>query len=56
MRSMCSVVQGGHYVAYIKCKSSWYLCDDGFVLEVDEATACSPSAYMLYYCHPAIRS
>ncbi|BDA41148.1 probable ubiquitin carboxyl-terminal hydrolase 22 [Coccomyxa sp. Obi] len=49
-------LQGGHYVAYIKCKSSWYLCDDGFVLEVDEATACSPSAYMLYYRHPAIRA
>jgi ubiquitin carboxyl-terminal hydrolase 22/27/51 len=36
-------------VAYVKCSGSWYLCDDGFVLEVDEGTACAPNAYMLYY-------
>ena len=48
-RTWAAHVQGGHYVAYIKCGESWYLCDDGFVLEVDEATACAPNAYMLYY-------
>ncbi|EIE26303.1 hypothetical protein COCSUDRAFT_58843 [Coccomyxa subellipsoidea C-169] len=49
-------LQGGHYVAYVKCGNSWYLCDDGFVLEVDEATACSPNAYMLYYRHTSVRA
>ena len=42
-------LQGGHYTAYIKCGSSWYECDDSWVVEVNEATACSSQAYMLYY-------
>ena len=44
-----SVLQGGHYIAYIKCGGGWYQCDDACVMEVDEATARSRDAYMLYY-------
>lgn len=48
---MCTgpVLQGGHYIAYIKCGAGWYQCDDSCVVEVDEATARSRDAYMLYY-------
>lgn len=49
-RALC-VTQGGHYISYVKAGGAWYLCDDSFVLRVDEATACSPNAYLLYYRH-----
>ena len=41
--------QGGHYIAYVKCGELWYQCDDSCVVEVDEATARSAQAYMLFY-------
>jgi len=41
--------QGGHYIAYIRCGPAWYQCDDAAVVEVGEAVARSPDAYMLYY-------
>ncbi|KAK9841837.1 hypothetical protein WJX81_006458 [Elliptochloris bilobata] len=43
------VLQGGHYISYIKSGAGWYQCDDACVVEVDEATARSRDAYMLYY-------
>lgn len=49
-------VQGGHYVSYVKCKDAWYLCDDSAVFQVDELTACCPSAYMLFYRQLAIHA
>ena len=27
---------------------AWYLCDDSYMLQENEATACSPNAYLLY--------
>ncbi len=50
------MLQGGHYVSYVKCKDAWYLCDDNAVFQVDELTACCPSAYMLFYRQLAIQS
>jgi ubiquitin C-terminal hydrolase len=33
----------------VKVGGAWFLCDDSWVLRVDEATACNPSAYLLFY-------
>lgn len=49
-------VQGGHYISYVKCGAAWYQCDDACVVEVDEATAHSRDAYMLYYAHTGAAS
>lgn len=45
------MLQGGHYIAYIKCGEQWFLCDDALVTAVDAAIAHSPHAYMLFYRH-----
>lgn len=42
-------VQAGHYIVYIKRESRWYLIDDWNVRAVEEAEACDPRAYMLFY-------
>ena len=55
-RDWVSMVQGGHYVSYVKCKDAWFLCDDSAVFQVDEHTACCPSAYMLFYRQLAIQA
>ena len=42
----------GHYTAYAKCGSGWYLFDDAQVKRVDEpaaATIVSSEAYLLFY-------
>jgi ubiquitin C-terminal hydrolase len=50
--------QGGHYVAYVRCnsddnegrkRSRWFLCDDGFVTEVDAKVVANCQAYMIFY-------
>ncbi|KAK9806173.1 hypothetical protein WJX72_004306 [[Myrmecia] bisecta] len=47
-------LQGGHYIAFVRCGSQWYRCDDAFVTEVDEAEVQSCQAYMLYYGQKAL--
>ncbi|KAK9810753.1 hypothetical protein WJX73_004987 [Symbiochloris irregularis] len=42
-------LQGGHYIASIKCGQQWFQCDDAVVTAVDAAVAHSPHAYMLFY-------
>ena len=49
-------MQGGHYIAYVKCADVWYECNDAVVVRVDEATARRASAYMLYYRQSGCRS
>ena len=44
-------VQGGHYVANVKCEGRWYQCDDALVTRIDEVAAHAPEAYMLFYKH-----
>lgn len=46
-------MQGGHYVAYIKCEGFWYQCDDAYVTLVTEADVTKCEAYMLYYAQKA---
>ena len=47
----CMHVQGGHYVANVKCEGRWYQCDDALVTRIDEVAAHAPEAYMLFYKH-----
>ena len=44
-------VQGGHYVANVKCDGRWYQCDDALITRIDEVAAHAPEAYMLFYKH-----
>lgn len=51
---MCVVVhkgsfQGGHYIAYVRNGSTWYLCDDAYVQHVAEEVVQQSQPYMLFY-------
>ena len=45
----------GHYVAYVRCGSQWFLCDDSFVTPVAAARVLSQAAYLLFYEREAPR-
>ncbi len=46
---MGALLQGGHYIVFLKCSSKWFECNDHRIDEVSEAVACSSQAYMLFY-------
>eukprot|EP00887_Chlorella_sp_A99_P003348 scaffold26.g3348.t1 len=48
---------GGHYVAYVHCEDGrWYLCDDAWVVAVDEDHVRNCQAYLLFYAQkPLLR-
>lgn len=49
--------QGGHYVSYVRAGDGrWYLCDDAWVVEVDESVVKTVQAYMLFYIRKALDS
>jgi ubiquitin C-terminal hydrolase len=42
--------QGGHYVAYVRCKDNkWYLADDAYITEVPVDVVQNSQAYMVLY-------
>ena len=43
------VLEGGHYVAYVRRDGAWFLCDDAVVREADENEVKSSQAFMLFY-------
>jgi hypothetical protein len=44
-------MQGGHYIAFIKCGGYWYRCDDAWITIVEEEDVAACQAYMLFYAH-----
>ena len=43
------VLEGGHYVAYVKRRGRWFLCDDASVEPVSETRVLEAQAFMLFY-------
>lgn len=43
------VLEGGHYVAYVKRRGTWYLCDDASVEPVSQERVLAAQAFMLFY-------
>lgn len=43
------VLEGGHYVAYVKRRGRWFLCDDASVEPVSETRVLAAQAFMLFY-------
>ena len=43
------VLEGGHYVAYVKRRGTWYLCDDASVEPVSQKRVLAAQAFMLFY-------
>lgn len=44
-----SSVMSGHYVAFVKVRGCWYLCDDDRIEKVPVNVVLSQSAYLLFY-------
>lgn len=41
--------QGGHYVTFVRCGDSWFLCDDAWVVPVAPEVVRNCQAYLLFY-------